>query len=319
MRNDHFTFEDPDGIRIYVYRWLPDAGVPVKAVVQISHGLAETAARYAELAAKLTAAGYAVYAHDHRGHGRTAGTPEQVTVIGTNGFDRMTEAVAILIGRIRSAYPELPVFLLGHSMGSFVVMQAMYRYPGLADGIMLSGTMGPQPIAHAAGWLLAGLLMLTQGPDRRSKLLNSLSTGAFNKPFRPNRTPVDWLSRDEAEVDKYMEDPFCGGAATNGLWFYTLKGLLGNHKPAHLRRIPKTLPLFAFAGDQDPLGLQGKSFLALMRQYRRLGMTGVTYKLYEGGRHEMLHETNRDEVMQDVLDWLDVQVRKFSENKNNEG
>ncbi|WP_159887488.1 alpha/beta hydrolase [Paenibacillus puerhi] len=319
MRSDSFTYDDPEGIRIHVYRWLPEDGLPVKAVLQISHGLAETGARYARLAGKLAKAGYAVYANDHRGHGKTAKFPERVTVIGKNGFDKMTEAVHMLTVRIRSEYPDAPVFLLGHSLGSFIAMQYMYRYPGQADGILLSGTMGPQRALHTAGWLLAGLLLLVEGADFRSKLLNGLTTGAYNKAFRPNRTMVDWLSRDEEEVDRFREDPFCGGLATNGLWFYTLRALLGNYKAAHLRKIPKDQPVYLFAGDRDPLGSNGKSFLALVRLYRKLGMKDVTYRLYEGGRHEMLNEVNRNEVMQDVQDWLDARVAGLERKKNNEG
>ncbi|MEK8126844.1 lysophospholipase [Paenibacillus filicis] len=315
MRSDSFIFEDADGIRIHVYRWLPDGERPVKAVVQISHGLAETGARYARLAQWLTAAGYAVYANDHRGHGQTAGSPERVTMIGEDGFDRMTEGVKLLTDRIREEIPEIPLFLLGHSMGSFIAMQYMYRFPGHADGILLSGTKGPQQVVHTCGYWLASLLVALQGPDYRSKLLNALSTGTYNRAFRPNRTSADWLSRDEAEVDLYLNNPYCGGNATNGLWLFMLKGLLGNHRPAHLRRIPKEQPLYLFAGDEDPVGSQGKSFMDLVRVYRSLGMTDVSYNLYKGGRHEMLNETNRSEVMQDILAWLDTRAAALSRNE----
>ncbi|MGG2201515.1 MULTISPECIES: alpha/beta hydrolase [Paenibacillus] len=312
MISDDFTFNDTEGVLITVHRWLPEEGAPVKAVVQIAHGLAERAQRYARLADKLTRSGYAVYANDHRGHGLTAGTPDRVTHIGPNGFDRMAEAMVQLTDRIRLDYPGLPVYVLGHSMGSFLTLLYMERYPGKADGFVLSGTKGKQTILHGLGFALGGLFSALQGGTHRNRLLNWLTTGQHNLPFRPNRTRHDWLSRDEAEVDAYAGDPLCNAAATNECIRYMIKGLLDAHRPEQLRRIPKSLPVYLFAGERDPVGGMGKSFLWLVRELQSQGLHDVSYKLYPDGRHEMLNETNREEVMEDLLQWLEARVNAVS-------
>ncbi|MGF9711012.1 MULTISPECIES: alpha/beta hydrolase [Paenibacillus] len=308
MISDIFTFHDAEGVSITVHRWLPEEGTPVKAVLQIAHGLAERAQRYERLAVQLTQSGFAVYANDHRGHGLTAGTSERITHIGHAGFDRMVEALALLTDRIRSEYPGVPVFVLGHSMGSFLTLLYMERYPHKADGMILSGTKGRQTLLHSLGFLLGKLFSTLQGEKHCSRLLNWLVTGQYNLFFRPNRTRYDWLSRDEAEVDAYMKDPLCNAGITNEFIMYMTKGLLEAYRSDRLGRIPKSLPVYLFAGDKDPVGGMGKSFLWLVYELQRQGVHDVTYRLYSGGRHEMLNETNRDEVTGDLLQWLEARV-----------
>lgn len=308
MISDIFTFNDAEGVTITVHRWLPEEGTPVKAVLQVAHGLAERAQRYERVAAQLTQSGYVVYANDHRGHGFTAGTPERVTHIGRGGFDRMAEALALLTDRIRSDYPGVPVFALGHSMGAFLTLLYMERYQDKADGIILSGTKGRQTLLHNLGFVLARLFSAIQGRTHCNRLLNWLTTGQYNLFFRPNRTKYDWLSRDEAEVDAYAKDPLCNVGITNECIMYMTKGLLDAHRPDQLQRIPKSLPVYLFAGDKDPVGGMGKSFLWLVHELQRQGLQDVSHKLYSDGRHEMLNETNRDEVTKDLLLWLEARV-----------
>lgn len=308
MISDIFTFNDAEGVPITVHRWRPLEGKQAKAVLQIAHGLAERAERYARLAKRLTESGYVVYANDHRGHGLTAGTPGRVTHIGRNGFDRMADALGLLTDRIRSDYPGLQVYVLGHSMGSFLTLLYMERFPEKPDGIILSGTKGRQTLLHSIGYMLGGLFSAIQGPTHSNRLLNWLTTGHHNLHFRPNRTKFDWLSRDEAEVDAYADDPFCNAGITNGLVMYMTKGLLEAHRPEQLSRIRKSLPVYLFAGDKDPVGGMGKSFLWLVSELRRQGLHDVSYKLYADGRHEMLNETNREEVTADMLQWLEARV-----------
>jgi len=309
MQERQHRIVNAQGIEIFVYGWLPESGTAVRAVVQLVHGLAETAERYARLAAALTVRGYAVYAGDLPGHGRTAGAVERVGLVGADGFSHMTDTVALLIERLaRQEHPRLPVYVLGHSMGSFIAQQLMYRYPGSVDGVVLSGTNGKTGPQLAAGILLAACETKLRGGEHRSTLLNSLTFGGYNRPFRPNRTPFDWLSCDPAEVDAYVRNPYCGGVFCSQFFWDFLRGLADIHKPANMARIPKQLPVYVFAGASDPVGRMGRGVQQLLGMYARLGLTNVSSKLYPQGRHEMLNETNRAEVTADLLAWLDAQT-----------
>ncbi|MBP1995272.1 alpha/beta hydrolase [Paenibacillus eucommiae] len=309
MKTKHFTLKVDDGTEIFVYVWLPEVEGGVKAVVQIAHGMAETAARYERLARRLTEAGYAVYANDHRGHGKTAGTPEKVGILGPDGFNLMTEEMAKLTDRIHSFHKEVPVILFGHSMGSFLTQQYMYRFPDKVNGIILSGSNGPQASTLTAAVWIAKLEARLRGEQHRSKLLDRLSFGAYNQNFRPNRSAFDWLSRDTSEVDAYMQDPFCGVVFTSSFFRDFFKGLLEIHLPENMKLIPKELPVYVFSGDEDPVGGRGKGIRKLLAIYTQLGLQHVSSKLYSGGRHEMLNELNRDEVTEDIIEWLGSIVR----------
>jgi alpha-beta hydrolase superfamily lysophospholipase len=308
MQERHFRWMDSEGVELYIYVWFPDPEVSAKAVVQISHGMAETAVRYQRVASVLTSQGYIVYASDHRGHGRTAGSPEKVGLFDRDSFNRMCENMADVTNLIREHHPELPIFLLGHSLGSFLSQQYMYKHAEKVNGIILSGSNGKLGASLLFGAWLAAIEAKLKGEQYRSKLMNGLIFGAYNKAFRPNRTEFDWLSRDTAEVDAYIHDPFCGTVFAAGYYRDFLMGLIEIHRLENMQKIPKSLPVYLFSGDQDPVGLMGKGFRQLLQMYQDLGLTQVSSKLYSGGRHEMLNETNRDEVMGDLLAWLDAQV-----------
>ncbi|TDG00983.1 alpha/beta hydrolase [Paenibacillus piri] len=307
MLRETFTFPDEDRNPIFVYHWSRDGAgkMPPKAVVQISHGMAETAYRYERFAQALTDAGYEVFANDHRGHGRTAGKLEQVGLTGADSFSKMTNTMARLTDLVADLYPGVPVYIFGHSMGSFLSQQYMYRFSAKASGVVLSGSNGKQSLAIHAGIALAGLLAAFKGDDHRSPLLTNLTFGSYNQEFRPNRTGFDWLSRDEAEVDRYVEDPYCGGLFSAGFYRDFFRGLVDIHRLSNLERIPRQLPVLLISGDCDPVGEMGRGVARLVAMYRELGMEDVVCKLYAGGRHELLNETNREEVMRDVIAWLD--------------
>lgn len=302
MKSETFTYTDETGLDIFVYKWIP-AG-EIKGAVQIAHGMSETAARYERLAEKLTGQGYIVYANDHRGHGKTAGNPEKVGHLGDDGFNDMVRNMKQLQEIIEKENPGLPVFILGHSMGSFLLQRYICLYGDRLKGALFSGSNGKQGLLLHIGRFIAWLEVLFKGRGFRSKRLDKLSFGGFNKPFKPNRTAFDWLSRDEAEVDKYVNDPFCGQVFTAGFFYDLTGGLKMIEKKKEIRKVSKELPIYIFSGDRDPVGNFGKGVMRLVNSYRDLGITDVQYRLYEGGRHEMLNETNRDQVMEDVADWL---------------
>jgi alpha-beta hydrolase superfamily lysophospholipase len=303
MQEQHFSWKDCEGTPIFVYHWLPDPGAAVKAVVQISHGMAETAQRYERLAEALTEHGFIVYANDHIGHGRTAGTPEKVGIFPKQSFNKMVEHMVELTDYIRGQHHGLPVCIFGHSMGSFLTQQYMYRYPHKANAVILSGSNGKADPLLGVGISFATWIARLRGADFRSELINGLTFGAYNKAFAPNRSTFDWLSRDTEEVDKYIADPYCGALFSAGFYRDFFIGLkdIGRHE--NKRKIPKDLPIYIFSGDQDPVGGSGKGVLELVRQYKELGLI-VSSKLYPGGRHEMLNETNREEVTRDLLAWI---------------
>jgi alpha-beta hydrolase superfamily lysophospholipase len=307
MRADTFRFKVEDQKELFVYRWLPDEGAPRKAIVHIAHGMAEHAGRYARVAEALVAAGYAVYANDHRGHGNTAASGE-LGWMGAGGFRRAVQDLEQLLVFEKAESPGVPAVLFGHSMGSFLTQAFLIESGASVRAAILSGSGGkPSPIA-SAGRLVARLERWRLGPKGQSGLLGGLSFDAFNKGFAPNRTAFDWLSRDEAEVDKYIADPLCGFAVSTQLWVDFLDALADISRPEQQARVPHDLPIYVFAGALDPVGEKTKSLDQLLGAYGRAGVRDVTHKFYPSGRHEMVNEINRDEVTRDLVAWLDAHV-----------
>ncbi len=305
MKASTVTYRASDGTKIFAYKWLPSGKTKIRATVQISHGMAEHAARYERFAKQLTAAGYAVYASDHRGHGKTAGSLENVGYLADeSGWDKVVDDMHVLTGMIRKENKKAPIFLFGHSMGSFLSRQYAMLHGGELTGLILSGTGGDPGLLGKIGLLVAKREAAKKGGRAKSPLLDKLSFGAFNKAFRPNRTNFDWLSRDNAEVDKYVADPFCGEVFTAGFFCDMLGGLAFINKKENIRNIPRDLPVYLFSGSLDPVGANTKGVLQVYNSYVNAGIKDVTYKFYRDGRHEMLNETNREEVFADVIAWL---------------
>jgi alpha-beta hydrolase superfamily lysophospholipase len=318
MRADTFTFKAEDQRELFVYRWLPDEGARKKAVVHVAHGMAEHAGRYARVAGALVEAGYAVYADDHRGHGRTAapqaggrpGAPSdgELGWMGPDGFRRSVQDLQQLLVFEKAENPGLPAVLFGHSMGSYFAQAFLVEAGASIRAAVLSGTGGKPSFIASLGRAVARLERARLGPKGKSPLLQALSFDEFNKAFRPNRTAFDWLSRDDAEVDKYVADPLCGFAVSTQLWVDLLDGLAAISRPERQAKIPRDLPIYVFSGSEDPVGEKTKSVQQLLAAYGRAGVTDVTHKFYPGARHETLNETNRDEVTRDLVAWLDSRL-----------
>jgi alpha-beta hydrolase superfamily lysophospholipase len=278
-----FSLAAADGHHIDVHAWRP-ASAP-RAVVQIAHGMGEHAARYAPVAQALVAAGHAVYANDHRGHGAAAHAAGRLGQFGEPGFAALSADMAVLARELRARNAGLPLVLLGHSMGSFAAQQFAIEHGDLIDGLVLSGSAAlDQRIA--AAW---------KDPNARN----------FNAAFEPARTPFDWLSRDAAQVDAYIADPLCGFTLDTDSMrsMGAAAALLAD--PAALKRIPSRLPVWLFTGDHDPVNGMLKWFPALAERYRAAGLMDVTETVYAGARHEVLNETNREQAMADLLGWID--------------
>lgn len=303
MQTQTFSLRAADGVDLFVYRWLPSG--PCKGVVQVAHGLAEHAGRYARLAGALNAAGYAVYANDHRGHGRTCQNQDGFGFFAERaGWRRCQDDLWMLNRHIAAEHPGTPLVLLGHSMGATLAQQFIGEHGDVLSGAVLCAPSGKPPLLAAIGRLILRLERLRLGPSGKSKLANSFSFDAFNKSFAPVRTPFDWLSRDSSEVDKYVADPLCGFPSTVQLWLDLLSGWVAASTPAHRERIPKTLPIYIIAGARDPVSGQTKQIQPMLAAWKTAGLN-VQHRFYPEARHELFNETNREEVTRDLIGWMD--------------
>jgi len=295
-----FTFTDRDGLEIFVYRWLP--GREPRAVLQIAHGAVEHGARYGRFAEYLSERGFAVYAPDHRGHGKTAGTMERAGKAGDDGWNGIVSDFAELTSQIRDEYPSAPLFVLGHSMGSIVAQQYMQEYPQGLAGVILSGSWGT---LGDTDQLVAAVetAIATEGRDGPSMLLAEMF-GSFNEPFG-GPTGFEWLSRDQDEVQKYVDDPWSGSFAfSNGFVLDFFNAMNEIWKPEREERIPVSLPVLVASGDKDPAGGFSATTQVLVDRYRMVGLRDLTVKFYPDARHEILNETNRAEVQDDMYQWM---------------
>ncbi|MBK5240434.1 alpha/beta hydrolase [Clostridium sp.] len=308
MRLENFSFMDKGDLEIFVYRWLPNVEVQVKGIVQIAHGMAETAARYQGFARALTNDGFIVYANDHRGHGKTAGTIEKLGELGKDGFNSMVENMHGLNKIIKEENPNLPILLFGHSMGSFLTQRYICLYGSELKGAILSGSCGKQGVIIDIARLIAKGEIRKIGRSGKSNKLDKLSFGSYNNSFKPNRTAFDWLSRDNKEVDKYINDPFCGTVFTAGFFYDFLGGIKSIADNTQITKVPKGLPIYIISGEKDPVGKNGKGVLKLFNTYKEHGIVDLTYKLYKDGRHEILNEINKEEVILDIIKWLNLHV-----------
>ena len=286
---------------------------PPRAVIQISHGIAEHIERYDPFAAFLAEHGFFVAGNDHLGHGKSL-SPDRSDLgfFGeTGGWKLAVGDMRKLTELLREKYPSLPCFLFGHSMGSFLTRSYLICYRDGIQGAVLSGTAWQSQAAVAAGLALGKRECKKYGKRYRSQRLNDIAFGGYNKGFEPRRTICDCLSRDEAVVDRYQSDPLCGFIPTAGLFTDMMEGFAFNQKPSNLSRMKKSLPVLFLSGDRDPVGANGKGVIQSYTHFLNAGMQDVTLKLYHGGRHEMLNERNREQVFWDILHWFDAKLAHF--------
>ena len=311
MKKEEFYFPSRDNrTKIHALRWTPETDRPV-CIVQIVHGMAEYADRYEEFARFLTDRGVVVTGEDHLGHGKSAvegknygyfceQDPATVVVRDVHRLKKMTQ----------EAYPGVPYILMGHSMGSFIVRNYLCRYGSGIDGALILGTGMQSAALLAVSKLTAGIQKLFYGDNHISRLIDRGAFGAYNKKIPSPNTAMDWLSRDEAKVKEYMEDPLCGFTFTvNG--FCTLFTLISRiRKKKNLEKIPENLPVHFASGDADPVGNYGKGVRAAYDSLKKAGMNQLSLKLYESDRHELLNEKDRGQVMEDLWQWIEKTVNR---------
>jgi alpha-beta hydrolase superfamily lysophospholipase len=302
LRNT-FIFKNKDGIDINAYKWIPKGNI--RGIIQIAHGMSEKAIRYEYLAEKLTEVGFLVYANDHRGHGKSAKSIDELGYISHNdGFKDMVEDMKQLLDIINMENPQGKIILLGHSMGSFLAQRYIQLYGMDLAGVILSGTNGKQKPIINLGILVSKTIMNFKGRKYKSSMINNLAFGSYNKKINPVHTPFDWLTRDEDEVDKYITDPYCGTLFPVSFFYDLFKGMKLIHKEENLRLVPKDLPIYILGGNADPVGNYGEGIINLYKTYKSQNIKFLSYKIYTGGRHEMFNEINKDEVIKDTIEWI---------------
>jgi len=307
-----------DHITLYVHLW------PVEDAtgwVHIMHGMSEHGVRYGHLAKALNASGFNVSADDHRGHGLTGREANSLGHLGSyNGWDKIVSDQSQIITHLQQQWTQ-PLVILGHSMGSFLATRVVQRYAqklsSQLQGLVLSGSNYSPPWFFRIASVAASFEKWRQGPLAQSKLLDALSFGSFNNNFKPLRTPKDWISSDPKVVDAYIADPLAGRIISNQFWFDFLNGMSELSEPESMAQINNALPIYLFSGEKDPVGKQGKGVIALQKALQRAGSIQVDCCLYPNGRHEMINELNKKQVIADLMDWLNKQNLSLQMIKDN--
>lgn len=302
-----FTISDHLNKNLHAVKWSTDH--KPKGVILIVHGLAEHSERYSHFANFLNSNSYHVIAYDHRGHGKT--DPDELGVIDEdNSFNLMVNNLNDVYQYVSESYPELPIILFAHSMGSFISQRFLQLYDIEPTALIYSGSNGKPPLMLHAGILISASLQSLYGKHSKSKLLDKLSFGAYNSHFKPNRTDFDWLSRDTDMVDLYDDDPLCGFICSNSFYHQLFKGIKAIHSHDLFADHNPDIPILLLSGGQDPVSNMGKGIKSLKRILEKSGVKDVTTHLYDGGRHEMLNEINRDEVFSNFLKWLNQKIKQ---------
>ncbi|WP_404409320.1 alpha/beta fold hydrolase [Jeotgalibacillus malaysiensis] len=297
---ESFFIRTSDGQNLHTVIWNSDQP-HIKGSIQLCHGMAEHIGRYEDLAKRLNQAGYHVFGHDCRGHGLTAENNGQFGDYGISAdFNRLAKDVIEIKNRCLSTGK---VYLLGHSMGSFISRRVIQTHSAEYDGVMLSGSNGPLGVIGIPATVLASVLTAYQ-PTEKAALLNRLSFGSYNQSFPDSKTSFDWLSSDEKEVQKYIDDPLCGFVTTNRFYKVLFNGIRMIYNQKEIAQIRKDLPILFVSGVDDPVGDFGKGVFKSAQIYTDSAIESVEVHLYENGRHEMLNELNSEQVIGDIVNWL---------------
>ena len=306
---DEFYFPSKDGnTEIHTIEWKPVG--EVRAVLQICHGMVEYIRRYDEFAQFLCGEGYYVVGNDHLGHGKSIQAKSEY------GFFNEKYGNACVLGdmhtlrqRTEKKYPGVPYFMLGHSMGSSLLRQYIQMYGNGLSGAVLMGTVADhKKAALLFGKRLCRVMAAFRGWHYRSKMVDNLVLGAYNKKFKPARTRADWITSDNENLDMYVADPLCSFMFTVNAYYNVFSGMIGIQRKESVYMIPKGLPVLFVSGADDPVGEFGKGVRKIYEKYRAAGIRDVTLRLYTGDRHEILNETDRDQVYKDLLEWFEKHI-----------
>lgn len=305
------TFTARDGEVICYYKW--DAVNPKKlrGIIQIAHGIGEHAGRYDSIASRLQQEGFTIYANDHRAHGKTAEIKRLYGYYdGSDYFEDVVDDMHALTNLMRGEHPKAPFILFGHSMGSLLSRKYVLNHGQELDALILSGTANFIKGLGHFGLVSTKAVSLFRGRERSNETLRAFFFDEFNKKFQPNRTKLDWISSDETAVDTFEADPYRIENFSIGVFADILTNSKELNKKSAFVNTPDNLPILMFSGDEDPVGEMGKGVTKVAENYKKNGNTKLTFNLYKGGRHEMLNETNSQEVEEDILTWLNIHIPK---------
>lgn len=293
-----------DKVEVYLKKWYSTE--QPKAIVQLAHGMVEHINRYHHFAQFLVNQGIFVYGNDHRGHGHTG---EKQGLLGyfaeEDGFGKTVTDLHVITKKIKQDHPDTPLFLFGHSMGSFIARNYLQKYSGEIDGVILSGTGYFPPVKSMVGKRIAAILP----PRKESKLMNSLSFGNYNRKIKNKTTSFDWLTGDDSAVQDYIADGHSGYIPTARFFYDLMTGLITMNDQTLNQTIRKNLPMLIISGDADPVGDYAKGIWKTAHQYERTGMENITTMLFTDGRHELLNEVNKEEVFASIYHWLKGEIQ----------
>lgn len=302
-----------DGTEISVNRWVPDS--EPKAIIVISHGMAEHSMRYDKTASLFVEDGFLVSAHDHRGHGKTALKQKEKGQVGLGylsdkkGFEKVRDDILEIINQLKTEFPDKKIILLGHSFGSMIGQAFIEKYSEQIDLCILSGTTGPQKkISVRLGHFLTTILYLFGQKKHTSNLLTKMTFGNYNNKIKDKHTEFDWITKDDSIVDMYISDAWCGFTMTTEFYRELFRLLIYIHKGKNIKSIYTKLPIFLIAGKDDPVGNYGKSVETLYKIYKKNGINDVEIKLYENDRHELFNETDSNLIVNDVSQWINKRL-----------
>ena len=308
IKKQTFNFKSSNKYtKIHGVCWIPE-GIEVVGVLQIAHGMVEFIDRYDDFARFLCSKGIAVVGNDHLGHGNSVPSAEDWGFLGEHGFECMVDDLKKVQKHFKERFPNVPYFILGHSMGSFVVRYFLSKYRKSMDGAIIMGT-GYHPVPLAlGGQAIARLIAFVKGWHYRSELLNKIAFGSYNKAVKNARTHCDWLTRDEVKVDEYISEPRCQFMFTVNGYYEMFKGIAYISNQKNIEKVPKELPILFISGDADPVGEYGEGVQKVCDMYTLAGNQALDMILYEGARHEVLNEINRNDVYNDLYNWLNKEI-----------
>ena len=305
MTREEFFYDSRDGIsKVRAMLWIPDG--EIKAIFQIIHGMAEHIERYDDFASYMAENGFLVAANDHIGHGKSC------VDAGKKGYFCKDDSVTVVVRdvhrlkkKIQERFSGKKYIILGHSMGSLMLRNYLFKYGKGIDGAVIMGTASQPSFVTVGGKLLIKIMAAFKGWEYRSKLADSLVMGKPNAKIENKRTDFDWLTREDEIVDRYIADQDCGFLFTLNGYYTVVDAVSKLNSKKSINGIPKELPMFVVSGEEDPVGGYGIGVRRAYDQYRAAGMKNISMKLYKGARHEILNETNRDEVYKDILDFAE--------------
>ncbi len=309
MNKNEFYYLSADGkTQIHAVEWIPDE--KPKAILQIAHGVTEYILRYEQFAEYLVEKGIMVVGNDHLGHGKSIAKDSEPMYFGPTGsWKWAVEDMYTCTKMIKEKYPEIPYYMLGFSLGSFLLRTYLIEYPKAIDAAIIMGTGETPPVQIALAKFIANKEAKKVGENHTSPMIKKLTFDTYNKFFAPNRTDYDWLCSDNEGLDEYIADPMRGGNLSAGLFREMLSGMKFTSEIKNLKKMNLDTPILFISGDEDPVGEKGKGVIKAYHKFQNIGMKDVEIKLYPKLRHDILHEKCKKEIYEYVYNWIEKKLK----------